>query len=89
MCAHAWLAVTVAASRPARAAPGGGPGAGGRAREGRAARGRLPRQAGGRNQVVTGGNSQLMICLTVSEIRRLHAILSRPAHSAAGTCTAP
>jgi len=39
--------------------------------------------------VVTGGNSQLMICLTVSEIRRLHAILSRPAHSAAGTCTAP
>jgi len=35
MCAHAWLAVTAAASRPPPVtAPGGGPGAGGRAREG-------------------------------------------------------
>jgi len=35
MCAHAWLAVTAAASRPPPGAvPGGRPGAGGRAREG-------------------------------------------------------
>jgi SRSO17 transposase len=35
MCAHAWLAITAAASRhPPEAASGGGPGAGGRAREG-------------------------------------------------------
>jgi hypothetical protein len=35
MCAHAWLAVTAAASRPPpEAAPGGGPSAGGRVREG-------------------------------------------------------
>jgi len=35
MCAHAWLAITAAASRPPPGpASGGGPGAGGRAREG-------------------------------------------------------
>ncbi len=33
--------------------------------------------------MITSSNGQPMICFTVNEIRRMHAILSRPAHPAA------
>jgi hypothetical protein len=33
-----------------------------------------------RNRSATGSDTRQMTCLSVNEIRRMHAILSRPAH---------
>ncbi len=52
-----------------------------RAREGPASCGQLsgPRPEG-RSRLVTGSHDGPMICLTMNEIRRMHALLCRPAH---------
>jgi molybdenum cofactor biosynthesis enzyme MoaA len=36
----------------------------------------------GCNRAVTSSDGKAMVCLTVNEIRRLHAALCRPAHPA-------
>ena len=86
MCAHAWLAVTAPAARPPAHAPGSGPGDGGRAREGAGGLWTRSRPRPG-NRLITGSDGDV-ICLTVNEIRRLHALL--PAGPPARhTCTGP
>ena len=78
LAAQAWLAV--AAARPPGTPPGSGPGESGRAREGPAACGQLPGPPGCCNRLITVGDGQVMTCLTMNEIRRMHAALCRPAH---------
>ena len=81
MCAHAWLAVTASA---ARLPPAGPRGEGGLTAVtcrsgGPPACEQASRPAAADHQPVTGGE---LACLTVNEIRRLHAIFSRPVHPA-------
>jgi hypothetical protein len=77
-CAHAWLAVIAAGGRPPpRTARAGGPGDGSQATQGAL--------AGGQRSGPRPGNrdypgSRQAVCLSVNEIRRLHAIFCRPAH---------
>jgi len=81
MCAHAWLAVTAAASRPPPGEPAGGPGPG-NPPESRQRCGKRPTPAADtRDHRITHGGGWL-VHLTVNEIRRLHAIFSCPAHPA-------
>jgi SRSO17 transposase len=78
MCAHAWLAIAAASQPPHDPVPQGpvliiGP------ERGPTACGQLSRpRPAGRNGPVTGSDGQQVISLTVNEIRRLHAIVSRP-----------
>jgi Transposase DDE domain len=79
LAAQAWLAA--AAARPPGALPGSGPGEGGRAREGPATCGQLPGPPPPwSSRTVTGSDGQAMTCLSMNEIRRMHAALCRPAH---------
>lgn len=79
ICALAWLAVAAASWPPPAAAPGG-PRDRGRAREGVMACGQLSGPPNWCDHPVTLGYNKPMICLTMNEIRRLHAILRCPAH---------
>jgi hypothetical protein len=81
MCAHAWLAVTTSAARLPPAGPRGegGPTAVTRRRGGPPACGQPSRPDTPDHQPAAGAE---LACLTVNEIRRLHAIFSRPAHPA-------
>jgi hypothetical protein len=80
MCAHAWLAVTASASRPPPAGPcgQGGPATVTR-RSGAPSTRRQPSRPAADHPPAT---SSELTCLTVNEIRRLHAIFPWPAHSA-------
>ena len=79
LAAQAWLAV--AAARPPGTQPGGGPGDSGRAGEGATSLWTTSRPAPIRgNRLITGSDGTALTCLSVNEIRRMHAALYRPAH---------
>ena len=81
MCACAWLAVTAAGHPPPRVTSSAGPVTATPRERGRRACERpsaLP--PGNRDQPASSGREGPLIGLTVNEIRRMHAILRRPAH---------